>query len=90
MKIGTCFLCLYSSPLFTLNKNKDNNFECRKNAPRKICGVGVDCDERLFPTVAENDWCGEFEINSNKWKRCNGCESFVPLDEVWCSSCGGR
>lgn len=38
---------------------------CRRYAPRHVSGVGTGYEEILWPTVTEDDWCGEYEM----WRR---------------------
>jgi len=51
-----CVNCAYS---LQINKVE---FQCRRYAPRRIHGVGMDNNNRRFPIVHFDDWCGEFVL----------------------------
>ena len=44
-------------------------FECRRYAPREICGSGTGYNDTKFAEVKENDWCGEFQQMRDKEER---------------------
>jgi hypothetical protein len=39
---------------------------CRRYAPRLVSGVGTGYEERLFPLVVDDDWCGEYVIAEDR------------------------
>lgn len=46
--------------------DKDTQYEqevtvCKRYAPRRIHGVGTGSEEKRFPIVSSDEWCGEWE-----------------------------
>lgn len=40
-------------------------YECRRYAPQKLHGVGAGYEEKKWPSVNLNDFCGEFEAKND-------------------------
>ena len=63
-----CENCKY----FHYEELKDEGFgdskilECRRYAPREICGTGTGYSNQKFPNIKKDDWCGEFEKKGEK------------------------
>ena len=47
------------------HKNRECGY-CRRYAPRHISGVGTGFEDVLFPTVSNEDWCGEYVMADDR------------------------
>lgn len=58
-----CGTCAYFHPDVTVGDvdyGQTNAGECRCHAPLRRAGDGLDADQRVWPIVYPNDWCGQF------------------------------
>ena len=39
---------------------------CRRYAPRTISGAAMGCENKLFPEVTPDMWCGEWEQSNEQ------------------------
>ena len=39
-------------------------YECRRYAPQILHGSGTGWSDKKWPTVKQDDWCGEFEAEA--------------------------
>lgn len=78
--IGRCANCRYSNLTVDENDNK-SKLECRRYAPRILCGSGEGWSSQQYPFVRLEDWCGEYK---NKDEPVITIES---LSEAWKEVC---
>ena len=52
----TCLCCKF----WRWSENS-KRWECHRNAPQHLCGVGSGYEEHLWPEVVAGEWCGEWE-----------------------------
>ena len=74
--------------------------DCRRNAPKRVHGVGTGSDEVLWPEVKQIDWCGEFATDEDTQKAAQllheprldiqaAClHDWQPLLKEQCTKCG--
>ena len=79
--------CLWCVHVHILDKPEyeDKPLECRKYAPRQISGVGTGSSDQNFPYVAADDWCGEFELYTEKYWKCANCNTITSVVSSYCS-----
>lgn len=60
--IRACGNCRFSNVIDKDHSQKEDGFslECRRYAPRVICGSGTGFKEWEFPAVKASTWCGEY------------------------------
>jgi len=61
MPLIKCRDCSYSHPKDP-NQMRDKPLECRRYAPRMICGTGAGWSNWEWPEVAFEEGCGEGEL----------------------------
>ena len=61
VKEKSCDCCRF----FRWNE-RNQKFECRRNAPRWNSGSGTGCTDTLWPEVTSDLWCGDW-IKSDEW-----------------------
>lgn len=44
---------------------------CHFNAPTWVSGTGTGFEEKLFPVVKDDEWCGEWRHNSDEKRKEN-------------------